>query len=225
MGHIHYRVRRPRHGRPYRAPAAVVRRTPSLPQPQPPTGRGQMRKEGLGVVSRNTTAAWRGLLAPDGTPPARPLQIAYVRRAVWRETGTMPSLKGLTIGQAERVLGAVGADARPLWRAGRSAGAANLAAVVTKWLIVVLLCMELLALGRIAGVPFVLVVMGVATLAFTRRQRRQAFEDRHYRGPGAPGTTSETQDGQPPPDGPVKPPRGSPYDVATYLRRLNEDGP
>lgn len=223
MERVHYRVRRPRHGRPYRST--------STPVSQPPTPPPRPRREGLGVVSRHTTDAWRALLAPDGTPPALPLQVAYVRRAVWRETGMTPSLRGLTIGQAERVLAAVGADPAPLWRAGRSARAINLATFTTKWLVIVLLCLEFLTVGRIAGVPFVLVVMATATVALARRQRRQAFEDRHYRrgslprpgsaeGPTAPAAPPAT-----PPDGTARPAQGSPYDVETYLRRLSEDEP
>ena len=228
MGHVHYRVRRLRHGSSYRGTGARGR--PASAPPPPPTGRpARMRKEGLGVVSRDTTSAWRALLAPDGTPPALPLQVAYVRRAVWRETGMTPSLRGLTIGQAERVLGAVGADPAPLWRVGRNAAAANCAAAATKWLVIVLLCLEFLAVGRIAGIPFILVAVGIATVAFTRRQRQQAFEDRHYRTPGPsrradrPGAEGHGAAASAP-EGPATPPPASPYDLDEYLRRLNDEG-
>ena len=230
MGHSHYRVRRPRHGRPYRTTTAAGERAAPAAAPFQPAAREPgPRKEGLGVVSRHTTTAWRGLLAPDGTPPAQPLQVAYVRRAVWRETGMRPSLKGLTIGQADRLLSAVGADPAPLWRAGGNRASDNLAASATKWLVIVLLCLEFLAIGRIAGVPFILVGMAVAMVAFGRRQRRQAFEDRHYRGGAAPprprGRLAPTpRHGTQESDERAKPP-ASPYDVDEYLRRLNEDSP
>jgi hypothetical protein len=178
-------------------------------------------------VSRQTTAVWQELLAPDGTPPALPLQVAYVRRAVWQQTGQSPSLRGLTTGQAERILAAVGADTEPLWHAGRDTRPANVAAGWARWLLPVVVCLVILDLGRIAGIPFVLVILGWAGTAFLRRQRRQAFEDRHYRRPGpaaaraggakAGGGTSQR-------DAPQAPPPGSPYNVDTYLRRLSEDG-
>lgn len=224
MGHIHYRVRGARHGRSYRTSAAARRPAP-LPQErqaEPRTRATRPRREGLGVVSQQTTSAWRALLAPDGTPPAQPLQIAYVRRAVWQQTGQTPSLRRLTIGQAERILRAVGADPRPLWRAGRSAPPVNLAAFGARWLVLVLVCLAFLDIGRVAGVPFVLVVVGSSWLAFLRRQRRQGFEDRHYR----PAARPDASPPRPaPPADPSQPPPGSPYNVDTYLRRLSEDGP
>lgn len=227
MGRVHYRVRGPRHAHTYRGSGPSPRPV-APPLPEARARAAVPRREGLGVVSPESTDVWRRLLEPDGTPPALPLQVAYVRRAVWQATGMNPSLRGLTIGQAERVLGAVGADPSPLWRAGRDLRAFSTAALAARVTLLVLLCLGFLDLGRIAGVPFVLIVLATAGAGFARRQRRQAYEERHYRRHGAsetappagPGGVQAGTKGEPP-----APPRGNPYDVETYLRRLREDHP
>ncbi|MDQ4504029.1 hypothetical protein [Sinomonas sp. ASV322] len=218
--------------------AAPQSAAPGVParaaQPQPQRPRPPARRTGLGVVTPQTTDMWRELLAPDGTPPALPFQIEYVRSAVWQQTGLRPSLRGLTIGQAQRILAALRVDPRPLWHSGRDNWAMNILAICGRWLGIAALFMLILGVGRADGVPFVLLILAVMGFSVARRQRRQMFEQRHYRRvrvvrqeptpeplPERPDTP-DAKPGQewngPPPSG------GDPYDVDTYLRRLGEEG-
>ena len=169
MGHVHYRVRRPRHGRQYRAPATQVPRAVATPRPQPP------------AIS---TAAQRA-------------------------------------GQA-------GADRR-MGPRDRSPAPAFRPAAAAKALIIGLLCLQFLAAGRFMGIPFALVLIGFATIAFARHHRRQAFGERRYRGhertPGAALPRARTRAIMPPtPRVPARPQPASPYNLDEYLRRLHNDG-
>lgn len=225
-------------------PSASARRRPQqrrsgAPWAQQPTSRQPVQQEqpthvhdaGLGVVSPQATDRWRELLAPDGTPPALPYQIDYVRAAVRQETGTRPSLRGLTVGQAERILAALNVDPRPLWRRGRDSWAMNVLAISGKWLAIALLFIVILSLGRADGMPVVLLILMGFGLSAARRQRRQTFENRQYRRPRPemPATQEEYDGGALPefPGSPAPGPRdedkGNPYDVDTYLKRLGRD--
>ncbi|MFE5708902.1 hypothetical protein [Rhodococcus koreensis] len=78
-----------------------------------------------------TSEQWAHLLRADGTPRALPFQRSYVRATVGLLTGTRPSLKGLTVGQAERVLEALGDDPGALHRSGRDNRAWNCAGQIS----------------------------------------------------------------------------------------------
>jgi hypothetical protein len=199
---------------------------------QPRRDRRPPRRAGLGVVTPQTTAAWRDLLTPDGTPDALPYQVEYVRAAVQQETGLRPSLRGLTIGQAQRILAALNVDSRPLWHSGRDSWAMNVLAICGKWLAFVMLFIVILGLGRADGVPIVLLIMAGFGLSAMRRQRRQMFEDRHYRAIPAPRSPAAHDGGRAAKrsSSPQAPPAvgnpydlGNPYDVDTYLRRLDDE--
>ncbi|KHL03834.1 hypothetical protein [Sinomonas humi] len=204
--------------------ARAVRRRPQQPS--------RARRNGLGLVSPQTTDRWRELLAPDGTPPALPYQIEYVRAAVRQETGVRPSLRGLTVGQAERILAALNIDPRPLWRGGRDSWALNVLAICGKWLAFALLFIVIFSLGRADGAPLVLLILMGFGLSAARRQRRQSYENRHYRRARQERpTTFDADDGGPRRSIPEQPhagfaneDKGSPYDVETYLKRLGQDG-
>ncbi|MEA5457053.1 hypothetical protein SPF06_20200 [Sinomonas sp. JGH33] len=212
------------------APAAPAR----APQPQPQRPRPPARRTGLGVVTPQTTDTWRELLAPDGTPPALPFQIEYVRAAVWQQTGLRPSLRGLTIGQAQRILAALRVDPRPLWHSGRDNWAMNVLAICGRWLGIAALFMLILGVGRADGVPFVLLIIAAIGFSVARRQRRQIFEERHYRrarsAARSPSRDPLPERAEPPALKPGQewhgppPSGGDPYDVDTYLRRLGEEG-
>ncbi|MEW6473864.1 MAG: DUF4236 domain-containing protein [Actinomycetota bacterium] len=59
----------------------------------------------------------------DDSPPCTRWQRAYVRQMLKGKAAEMPDLSELTIGQAEQILGAVGANRRALYRNGRTWGA------------------------------------------------------------------------------------------------------
>ncbi|WP_422935648.1 hypothetical protein [Sinomonas sp. P47F7] len=234
---------------PDRTPASRAAQARQAP-PAVPTGasrhhhappRRHTHRTGLGVVTPQTTDAWRELLAPDGSPLALPFQVDFVRRAVWQQTGLRPSLRGLTIGQAVRILRAINVDPKPLWHSGRDNWAMTVLAMSGKWIAFAALFMLILGVGRADGAPFVLLILLGLGLSAARRQRRQLFEERYYR----------RRDGQPRPPraalraarravreaardaakrpalpaSPSAPPDGGdPYDVETYLRRLHEEG-
>lgn len=208
----------------------AARRRPLRQRPQEQPTR--FHSDGLGIVSPQTTDRWRELLAPDGTPPALPHQVDYVRAAVLQETGMRPSLRGLTLGQAERILAALNVDPRPLWRGGRDSWAVNVLAICGKWFAVALLFIVILSFGRADGMPLVLLILLGFGLSAARRQRRQAFENRHYRRPRPEMPTGpEASDGGARPGVPSSPQpgmasedKGNPYDVETYLKRLGGDG-
>lgn len=193
--------------------------------PHPRRDRRQPHRAGLGVVTPQTTAAWRDLLAPDGTPAALPFQIEYVRAAVLQETGLRPSLRGLTIGQAQRILAALNVDSRPLWHSGRDSWVMNVLAICGKWLAFTMLFIVILGLGRADGVPIVLLILAGFGFSAMRRQRRQSFEDRYYR---AVRPAGRAHDGGSEPQHSSSPdvPRAvsNPYDVETYLKRLDDEG-
>jgi hypothetical protein len=151
------------------------------------------------------------------------------------------------MGQAERILAALNVDPRPLWRSGRDSWAMNVLAICGKWLAIALLFMVILSLGRADGMPLVVLILLGFGLSAARRQRRQTFENRHYRrsrperstileahdGGSKRSVPSQPGAGQP---GAGKPgagqpsarlageDQGNPYDVETYLRRLGRDG-
>jgi hypothetical protein len=211
-----FRYREPASSNAFRAKVAHAR--------HPRRERRPARRAGLGVVTPQTTAAWRDLLAPDGTPAALPYQIEYVRAAVQQETGLRPSLRGLTIGQAQKILTALNVDSRPLWHSGRDSWAMNVLAICGKWLAFTMLFIVILGLGRADGVPIVLLILAGFGFSAMRRQRRQSFEDRYYRAV-PPQSTRYDDGGDPkhssPPDAPPAP--GNPYDIDTYLRRLDDE--
>ena len=203
--------------------------------PRPRRERRRPRREGLGVVTPQTTALWRDLLAPDGTPAALPYQVEYVRAAVQQETGLRPSLRGLTMGQAQKILAALNVDSRPLWHSGRDSWVMNVLAICGKWLAFSMLFIIILGLGRADGVPIVLLILAGFGLSAMRRQRRQAFEDRHYRAVPPRGSVPTMPPGRRGShDGGVEPRRAAspemppapdnPYDVETYLKRLDDEG-
>ena len=227
------------------APRQQAPRARVSQQPRPQPSREQpahTRRHGLGVVTPQTTDRWRELLAPDGTPPALPYQVEYVRAAVRQETGLRPSLRGLTMGQAERILAALNVDPRPLWRSGRDSWAMNVLAICGKWLAIALLFIVILSLGRADGMPLVVLILLGFGLSAARRQRRQTFENRHYRRPrperptilkAHDGGSNRSVPGQPhagkpgagqPGAGLTGEDQGDPYDVETYLKRLGRDG-
>lgn len=91
-----------------------------------------------------------------------------------------------------------------------------LAALVLRWLLIAVLCLAVLDVARVAGVPIVLLVLVWSWSAAVRGRRRPRFPDR----PAAPA------DRRPSPGTlahPGVPPRGNPYDLETYLRRLRDD--
>ncbi|WP_138444609.1 hypothetical protein [Sinomonas susongensis] len=238
MARFHYRS--PKSSRHFQQPRQQARPRP-VPPPQQPVPQQQAvpplqptpsRRNPLDAPSPEATERWRELLAPDGTPPALPYQIDYVRSAVRQETGVRPSLRGLTVGQAERILAAINVDPRPLWRSGRDSWVMNVLAIFGKWLAVALLFIVILSLGRADGMPVVVLILMGFGLSAVRRQRRQAFENRRYRHarlerPAVPeaydGGTGGPVAGSPEPGGGAEDP-GSPYDVETYLKRLGRDG-
>lgn len=191
---------------------------------RPRRERRPARRAGLGVVTPQTTAAWRDLLAPDGTPAALPYQVDYVRSAVQQETGLRPSLRGLTIGQAQKILTALNVDPRPLWHSGRDSWAMNVLAICGKWLAFTVLFIVILGLGRADGIPIVLLILAGFGFSAMRRQRRQSFEDRYYRAvPTQPTRHDGGAEPQRPSSRDAPPAPGNPYDVDTYLRRLDDE--
>jgi hypothetical protein len=121
-------------------------------------------------------AQWQALLTRDETAPALTYQRDFVRIAVRRATGVKPSLRHLTVGQAERILAAVNADVAQLYKSGRNSPSITKVATIGKWVtlgLVVLLATFavpgglVIALGIIAG----LIISGV------RRRARQEWED------------------------------------------------
>ncbi|GAB2741573.1 hypothetical protein [Sinomonas soli] len=106
------------------------------------------------------------------------------------------------------------------WAALRRVQPFPLAALVLKWLLLALLCLAVLDVARTAGVPIVLIVLVWAWSAAVRGRRRAG-----YRAPEP--APRAAQPGASPSDRPgaaAGPPRGNPYDLETYLRRLGEDG-
>lgn len=158
MGRMRYRVRGPRHVRPYRRSAA-----PTRP-------------------------------APDSYPATEPRQVPAPYSVV--------------------------AWPRPR----RAAAAASLA---VRWLAVAILCLAVLDVARVAGVPIVLIVLIWTGSVVARGRRRRLLGRLWYRGPDTrdgpapsstiPPTVAQTE--------PPKPDRGNPYDLETYLRRHAEERP
>jgi hypothetical protein len=106
------------------------------------------------------------------------------------------------------------------WAALRRVQPLALAALVLKWLLIALLCLAVLDVARTAGVPIVLIVLVWAWSAAVRGRRRSG-----YRAPErAPRDAQQAAPRSVPPAAAAGPPRGSPYDLETYLRRLGEDG-
>ena len=170
MGHVHYRVRRVRRGRRYRAPATQIRQVTAPPHSQPSATSAPARRAKLG--------------AADG-PMSRP------------------------------------GSAAPAFRA----------AALAKALIIGLLCLQFLAVGRFAGLPFAILLIGCATIAFARHHRRHAFGEQRYHRQGTPprptpprARTRAQASGPRAPRRPAQPPPASPYNLDEYLRRLNNDG-
>jgi hypothetical protein len=98
------------------------------------------------------------------------------------------------------------------WAALKRVRPLPLAALVLRWLLIAVLCLAVLDVARAAGVPIVLIVLVWAWSAAVRGRRRAS-----YRGPERPRPAA-------PPTAASGPPRGNPYDLETYLRRLREDG-
>ena len=106
-----------------------------------------------------TNEQWTQLLRADGTARALPFQRSYVRGTVGLVTGTRPTLKGLTVGQAERILEALGDEPEALHRSGRDnrgwnrAGQISLLACVTVTMSMVLpvTVLGLIAFGAAIG--------------------------------------------------------------------------
>ncbi len=223
------------------APAPHAAPGPQTLRPRASAPRRRTHRTGLGVVSQQTTDAWRDLLAPDGSPLALPFQVDFVRSAVWQQTGLRPSLRGLTIGQAVRILRAINVDPKPLWHSGRNSWAMTVLAMSGKWIAFAVLFMLILGLGRADGAPFVLLILLGLGLSAARRQRRQFFEERYYRrrdGEPRPSRAMEREARRAGraaaqgaakrpalPASPSAPPTGGdPYDVENYLRRLHDEG-
>jgi hypothetical protein len=90
------------------------------------------------------------------------------------------------------------------------------AAHALRWLVVALLCLAVLDVARVAGVPIVLLVL-VWTGSALARGRKGAKSRRSGRAADRPPPRAA----HPRPSAGTR--RGNPYDVETYLRRLGED--
>jgi len=147
---------------------------------------GSSRKRPIGRSSQSNAPAplpkqvigdaeWRALLTSDGTVPALTYQRDFVRIAVRRATGIKPSLRHLTIGQAERLLTAVNADLAPLHKSGRNSPSITKIATVSKWVAVVVVVLAAFAApgGFVIGLGFIAAMI----IIHVRRRARQEWED------------------------------------------------
>jgi hypothetical protein len=100
----------------------------------------------------------------------------------------------------------------------------NVLALCGKWLAFTMLFIVILGLGRADGVPIVLLILAGFGFSAMRRQRRQSFEDRYYRAvPPQPKRYDGGAEPNPPSSPDAPPAQGNPYDVDTYLRRLDDE--
>ncbi|GAB3269594.1 hypothetical protein GCM10027449_03880 [Sinomonas notoginsengisoli] len=90
-----------------------------------------------------------------------------------------------------------------------------LAALVLRWLVIAVLCLAVLDIARVAGVPIVLFVLVWTGVRLMRRHPGRPHRIRARQAAGAPGAVT--------PRRPAPPARGNPYDLETYLKRLGED--
>lgn len=105
-------------------------------------------------------------------------------------------------------------SARPVasWEGLRRVRPLPLAALILQWLVIAVLCLAVLDIARVAGVPIVLAVLVWTGLRFMRTPRRVIVRD-----PPGQGKAEAHP--------PAAPLRGNPYDLDTYLRRRAEDRP
>lgn len=106
------------------------------------------------------------------------------------------------------------------WAALRRVRPLPLAALVLRWLLVAVLCLAVLDVARAGGVPIVLIVLVWTWSAAVRGRRRDGHRTGGRDHPEGPAGGPPAPARLPAPEGP---PRGSPYDLETYLRRLGED--
>jgi hypothetical protein len=121
-------------------------------------------------------ARWREMLAPDGTAPALRNQRQHVRNMVLYAIGTKPSLKHLTIGQADKILRAYQIDPAGLWANRRGEPGKNRLTLCTTWsfgiLAFLILCL-IPVLGWIGAAVWIVVFIVKAV----NRSKRQMYED------------------------------------------------
>ncbi|OOP65301.1 hypothetical protein BMF89_00170 [Arthrobacter sp. SRS-W-1-2016] len=121
-------------------------------------------------------ARWREMLAPDGTAPALRNQRQYVRNIVLYAMGTKPSLKHLTIGQADKILRAYQVDPAGLWANRRGEPGKNRLTLFTTWsfgiLAFLVLCL-IPVLGWIGAAVWIVVFV----VKMVNRSKRQTYED------------------------------------------------
>ncbi|MDQ4490847.1 hypothetical protein RBS60_11645 [Sinomonas sp. ASV486] len=102
-----------------------------------------------------------------------------------------------------------------------------MASLAARWLIVAILCLAVLDVARVAGVPLVLIVLVWTGSRVARGRRRRLLGRPWYPGPDmrdGPARASSL----PPPEPraePRRPDRGNPYDLETYLKRQGEERP
>ncbi|RAN79365.1 hypothetical protein B5P43_15775 [Bacillus sp. SRB_336] len=157
---------------------------------RPNSPRGVGARPGRPAAASRATAAepisdqeWQELLAPDGESLAMTFQREYVRIKVASKTGVRPSLKHLTIGQAVQILARIGEASEPLWTSGRGSGFINKGAVISRWILLVLVALFVCFIPAI-GPFFGLAIVALVVAAKVRRARRQRFEDELVAGAG-----------------------------------------
>jgi hypothetical protein len=121
-------------------------------------------------------ARWREMLAPDGTAPALRNQRQYVRNMVFYAMGIRPSLKHLTIGQAERILRAYQLEPAGVWANRRGEPGKNRLTLFTTWFFEILAFL-VLCLIPVLGWIGAAVRIVVFIVKMVNRSKRQSYED------------------------------------------------
>lgn len=121
-------------------------------------------------------ARWREMMAPDGTAPALRNQRQHVRNSVLYAMGTRPSLKRLTIGQAEQILRAYQFEPAGLWANRRGEPGKNALTLFAAWFFGILAFLVLClipVLGWIGAAVWIVVFI----VKIVNRSKRQTYED------------------------------------------------
>jgi hypothetical protein len=139
-------------------------RTPAAPAPRP-------------AAPLLSDAEWQQLVAPDDTPRALTLQRNYVETMLGKAAGTRVRLRGLTVGQAERILTRIGGDSAQLYTNGRGARGFNAFYLLVLWLLLAVvagICLTVPVLGPVITAGIVVWV----GYQLVRRRRELAYIDR-----------------------------------------------